>query len=867
MSLNIPVDCPNIVDIIISVDFQRRNYTLEDLTISHPAFVNPNAFMNQPNESSHITRNPVLKDLRPSGTDTEVMQGTISETVCDSSPLTEAVNVNEDENGDENAIATSTDRRQASPSLPSTLPLVQAQSIPLSLEPPEWASDTSSTVCVACNSRFTMIRRRHHCRTCGRLLCATCTPHRVPLPPSFSPSSAYSSPEGSLLRLVSGSNVTTAGSNETRLHRVCVQCFRQMFRGSPVQAYPSPTITVASSSSTMPASRIQAPSSQTLEGAESIAPQAILQRRPLSPSLVSSMLKDDCLIPPAASQSSWPPLVIATTPELVLESQPSNDRVRDLMASDGGTVTFAVTRNLHVLVSIVGVNVWSFLSHGLYTVGQEEVCLLLRRREGETTPPIDALVQYFLLYDLAFFPCCSYFQTRTKPTSTNSITSASFLDEGSCLLLPNPFADQQHQQSSSSTWFDGTCCGFLYVRACSRYAEALTDLLCLFPTPPFLISLVLRHPSEVTWATRHPLRLLLTLSQSSNCAFPLISDRDRLPVFSADGATASSVLSLCSASRGKGAVLCVYVPELNILVSGLGGRGELRLQLLFRRSAHEHVRRALQSVGHGESLLFGLTGNFCPSADCHLYVSDSATGLTTGLTPHDSMDPSKMVVGASFVLIEGVEGCNSSLTVVEDGCVARLTTEQFKALLTHMRSASPLQLRIETAPGLSTTPPPLSGGLITVNWVDEAAPIHFTSLHCSLIDGRLVEPRCTFVIPREQQLRHWLVRRRLCDDGNEGMFANVQPRISWTRLHSLASRPVYVVDNRSGEVLDLFAVFNAVAATFINRVFNKRSSLPVPKLKAKWLAETCGSDAVDVKLDGLVRSHVFAVDAELVPLK
>lgn len=88
-------------------------------------------------------------------------------------------------------------------------------------------------------------------------------------------------------------------------------------------------------------------------------------------------------------------------------------------------------------------------------------------------------------------------------------------------------------------------------------------------------------------------------------------------------------------------------------------------------------------------------------------------------------------MGASFVLIEGVEGCNSSLSVVEDGCVARLTTEQFKALLSHIRSASPLQIRIETARGLPTTSS-FNGGLITVNWIDEPAPIHFTSLHVGL---------------------------------------------------------------------------------------------------------------------------------------
>ncbi|KAL5103339.1 Zinc finger FYVE domain-containing protein 9 [Taenia crassiceps] len=856
MSSNIPLDDYNTAEPGTSVDLERQTFTLEDPTISHALSADPNSSINQSKAPSQAPRSITLKDLRISGTETEIMQGTISDTVCDNAPV-EVVDANEGfscnlfpvtmeslgelprapqgsqntaaiaqsststvdttagapaallgETGDENAIAVSTERRRMSSSLPSTSSPVQPQSVPLSLEPPEWAADTSSTVCVACNSRFTMLRRRHHCRTCGRLLCATCTPHRVPLPPAFSPSSAYSSPEGSLLRLVSGPNATSGGSNEPRLHRVCVQCFRQMFRSFPAQAFPPPTITVESAPTTTSALRIQVPSRETPEGAESVASQTIPSRRSLSPSLVVSTLKDDCLIPSATSTPSWPPLVIATTPELVLEFQPSDDRVSNLLAADGGAVTFAVTRNLHILVSIVGGDVWSFISHGLYTVGQEEVCLLLRRREGETIPPVDALVQYFLLYDLAFFPWRPNVRSRTRSATTNSAASAPPLDEGSCLLLPNPLTAQQQrqQQTLPSTWFDGACCGFLYVHANARHAESLTDLLCLLPTPPFLIALILRHPNEVAWATRHPLRLLLTLSRSCNYAFPLVSDRDRPPLFSTNSAAASSVLSLCGEGNGNGAVLSFYVPELNILISGLDGKGELRLQLLLRRSVHEHVRRVLKSVGHGESLLFGLTGNFCPTADCHFAVGGSAAGLTTELTPHDSVDLNQMVVGPP------------SLSVVEDGCVARLTTEQFKALLSHIRSASPLQLRIETARGLPTASS-LNGGLITVNWIDEPTPIHFTSLHCSLIDGRFVEPRCTFVIPREQQLRQWLIRQRLADDGIEDVVMDVGPRIAWTRLHSLASRPVYATDNRSGEVLDLVAVFNAVAATFINALF------------------------------------------------
>lgn len=75
----------------------------------------------------------------------------------------------------------------------------------------------------------------------------------------------------------------------------------------------------------------------------------------------------------------------------------------ELFSSDIGAVTFAITRNLHVHVSTsANGQVWSFLSHGLYTVGQEEVCLLLRRRTAEALPPIDSLWHYLLLYQLAF---------------------------------------------------------------------------------------------------------------------------------------------------------------------------------------------------------------------------------------------------------------------------------------------------------------------------------------------------------------------------------------------------------------------------------------------------------------------------------
>ena len=94
------------------------------------------------------------------------------------------------------------------------------------------------------------------------------------------------------------------------------------------------------------------------------------------------------------------------------------------------------------------------------------------------------------------------------------------------------------------------------------------------------------------------------------------------------------------------------------------------------------------------------------------------------------------MVGASFILLESVDACESKLSVVEDGCVVRLTTEQFKTLLAHIRNASPLQLRIGASRNLPSTSASSSanaGALITLNWTDEPMPINPTTLHVCIL--------------------------------------------------------------------------------------------------------------------------------------
>ncbi|CAF1490792.1 unnamed protein product [Adineta steineri] len=46
---------------------------------------------------------------------------------------------------------------------------------------PQWVSDDLAPVCMKCASKFSITRRRHHCRACGKVYCSTCCWQKVKL--------------------------------------------------------------------------------------------------------------------------------------------------------------------------------------------------------------------------------------------------------------------------------------------------------------------------------------------------------------------------------------------------------------------------------------------------------------------------------------------------------------------------------------------------------------------------------------------------------------------------------------------------------------------------------------------------------------
>lgn len=47
---------------------------------------------------------------------------------------------------------------------------------------PKWQPDSEVAACPICSRQFSFWFRKHHCRKCGRVVCANCSPHRITIP-------------------------------------------------------------------------------------------------------------------------------------------------------------------------------------------------------------------------------------------------------------------------------------------------------------------------------------------------------------------------------------------------------------------------------------------------------------------------------------------------------------------------------------------------------------------------------------------------------------------------------------------------------------------------------------------------------------
>lgn len=127
------------------------------------------------------------------------------------------------------------------PTIPR-LTSMEAPQRPSDFRLPRWQPDTDVSQCPVCNTSFSFWYRKHHCRKCGRVVCAGCSPHRITLPRQYIV--RQPEPPGGIMDLTAGDTSPTTPQTPMQLWggeevRVCNPCVPDPNLSPPPQYTPN----------------------------------------------------------------------------------------------------------------------------------------------------------------------------------------------------------------------------------------------------------------------------------------------------------------------------------------------------------------------------------------------------------------------------------------------------------------------------------------------------------------------------------------------------------------------------------------------------------------------------------------------------
>uniref|UniRef100_A0A3P8SYS1 Zinc finger FYVE-type containing 9 n=1 Tax=Amphiprion percula TaxID=161767 RepID=A0A3P8SYS1_AMPPE len=225
---------------------------------------------------------------------------------------------------------------------------------------PVWVPDSQAPICMKCDVKFTFTKRRHHCRACGKVFCATCCSLKC--------------------RLV---------YMDRKEARVCVTCYSALTNGS-----------ISREQRRVWFADGVLPNGDTADSPKPATSSA--SHPPVAPvgSPVGSSLS---LIP----EDGLPPILISTgvKGDYTVEERPSEIVLMQQLEEGGpDPLVFVLNANLLAMVKLVNyVNrkCWYVTTKGMHAVGQAEVVILLQCLPDEKTIPKDIFTHFVQLYQEA----------------------------------------------------------------------------------------------------------------------------------------------------------------------------------------------------------------------------------------------------------------------------------------------------------------------------------------------------------------------------------------------------------------------------------------------------------------------------------
>ncbi|CAG5119835.1 unnamed protein product, partial [Candidula unifasciata] len=307
----------------------------------------------------------------------------------------------------------------------------------LGLVAPFWIPDTDALTCMICQTKFTIWKRRHHCRACGKVLCAVCCNQKAVLPYMDNKEARVCVECHIQLNLVPGSGTSPCYPNPNNPFEYCskvppnqqvsshanppvVMVPAGVLRssggqkrfGEPKQVMFSDGVRPGGDLAKLDEPQQAGRSSETSRAAK---PSQQQQGEPSVSSSQAQKLKSDGL---SRNQSlipgeGLPPLLVQKDTEFVETDTPVNETdTVDFKSEEGPLVMFTLNRNLSVGVKIINLDCclnrtcWCFVTLGMDTVGENEIVVLLELTEEELAspsprPPRDMFLHLQALYEEA----------------------------------------------------------------------------------------------------------------------------------------------------------------------------------------------------------------------------------------------------------------------------------------------------------------------------------------------------------------------------------------------------------------------------------------------------------------------------------